>query len=404
VTISDDDVTTKNTKHEDPRRFGFLFFCAAPLLRGYHCCGLGVLIDLEELAMMKRILLSTAVVGAFGVWMPGCNPAREVPATMSGPEIGPATAATPTARGTIALVRLQGADGSFAGEKPYRVGITAIAGLAMLSAGDVAPSTTMPHVQKAARFILKSQNANGYLHSEGDAAGMYGHGFATLFLTQLYATTSDEALKAELTGPIKRAVHLIETAQGNQGGWRYTPQPADADVSVTAAQVKALAAAKEAGIAVSEKTLMRAVTYLKSAQQPDGGFAYVVGGGNSGWERSAAATAALLYAGLGGSPDTEKAMGYLQKKQGTQQGFFYYGSYYLAQTMNLGDPAKTDSVEALRKALLEKQNQSTYLWTGEVGDAYATAMALLVLYMPETRLPAFRSPMKAAEAMPGAAR
>jgi prenyltransferase beta subunit len=369
--------------------------------------------SLKELVMMKRILLSTAVVGAFGVWMPGCNPAREVPATMTGPQISPATAATPTARGTIALTRLQARSGGFAGQKPDHVGITAIAALALLSASDVAPSTTMPHVLKAARFILKSQNPNGYLHNEGDAQGMYGHAFATLFLTQLYATTDDEALKAELMTPIRKAVHLIETAQGNQGGWRYTPQPADADVSVTAAQVKALTAAKDAGFAVSEKTLARAVSYLKSAQQPDGGFAYVVGGGNSGWARSAAATAALLYAGLGGSPDTEKAMGYLEKKgnsdpgansssQNPAQGFFYYGNYYLAQTMNLGDPAKTASGTDLRSALLEKQNQSTYLWSGEAGDAYATGMALLVLYMPDTRLPAFRTPVRAVETMPAA--
>jgi prenyltransferase beta subunit len=376
-------------------------FCAAPQMWDMIAADLGSSIS-RSFVMRMHVVLAAAVIGGVGFSMPGCNPAQEAPRTVKEPEMTPATAATPTARGTIALTKLQASNGSFAGEKPDHVGITAIAALALLSATDVAPSTTRPHVQRAARFILKSQRNDGYLHHEGDAGGMYGHAFATLFLTQLYSTTSDQALKAELTSPIKKAVHLIETAQGNQGGWRYTPQPADADVSVTAAQLKALAAAKDAGFAVSEKTVMRAVSYLKSAQQPDGGFAYVVGGGNSGWARSAAATAALLYAGVGGSPDTDKAIGYLEKK-GTEQSFFYYGNYYLAQTMNLGDPAKTASASTLRAALLEKQNSKTYLWSGEAGDAYATGMALLVLYMPDTRLPAFRSPVKAAEAAPNAA-
>jgi prenyltransferase beta subunit len=355
--------------------------------------------------MMMRGLIAAAVAGSVVLVVSGCNPAREVPVRQGagGTQISglsPSIAATPTARGTIALTRMQHGGGGFQGPtSPDHVGVTAIAGLAMLSSTDVAPSTTAPHIDRAARFILKSQNARGYLHNEKDGAGMYGHAFATLFLTQLYATTSDTALKAQLSDAIKKAVQLIQTAQGNQGGWRYTPEPADADVSVTAAQLKALAAAKEAGFAVSDKTMMQAVTYLKSAQQPDGGFAYVVGSGNSGWARSAAATAALLYAGVGSSPDTEKAMDYLQNRT-TEQNFFFYGNYYLAQTLNLGNPEKTASGVTLRTALLEKQDKATHLWTGEAGDTYATAMALLVLYMPDTRLPAFR-PAKAA-AVPAA--
>lgn len=314
-----------------------------------------------------------------------------------------ANASTPTARGTLALIKLQNDNGAFPGPaKTDHVGITALAGLAMLSANDLAPSTTSPHITSAANFILGNQNKEGYLYHEGDAAGMYGHAFATLFLTQLHATSSDQGLKSKSAEAIWKAVHLIESSQSKEGGWRYNPQPQDADVSVTAAQLKALTAAKQQGFAVQDAVLSRAVSYLKSAQQPDGGFAYTLAAGQeSGWPRSAAATAALLYAGAGGGQDNNKAIAYLQKsdRRDADKDFaFYYGNYYFAQALNLGDPEKLRSSAALRAALLAKQDAQSYAWSNppQAGssaspDAYATSMALIILYMPTTNLPAFKA-------------
>ena len=42
------------------------------------------------------------------------------------------------------------------------------------------------------------------------------------------------------------SIELIIAAQNPEGGWRYTPQPRDADVSVTVCQVMALRAAHKA--------------------------------------------------------------------------------------------------------------------------------------------------------------
>ncbi len=338
--------------------------------------------------MKFRLVLPLAMVTLF----PACNPASEAPGSRTS-DLSPAGAPTPTARGTIALARLQTSTGAFEGpSKSDHVGITAIAGLAMLSATDVAPSTTEPHIKRAASFLLNSQDGEGFFANKGGGSTMYDHAFATLFLTQLHATTGDEKLKSKIGAAVEKAIRLIEKAQSQEGGWRYLPKPGDADVSVSAAELKALTAAHDAGFKVAHGTLDRAVAYLKSNQQADGGFSYTLHGGASGWARSAAATAALLYAGIAATtPDAAKAMEYIKKPNSTPnaEDHFYYGNYYLAQTLNL-NPEDTTTASSLRAAVLQKQDGGSYLWSGEAGTPYATAIALIILNMPHSNLPAFK--------------
>jgi len=76
------------------------------------------------------------------------------------------------------------------------------------------------------------------------------------------------------------------------------PQPLDADISVTACQLNALLAAKAAGLEVNPNIVAKAIEYVRSCQNPDGGFSYMArqqGGGSSGWPRSAAAVAVLIH-------------------------------------------------------------------------------------------------------------
>ena len=75
-------------------------------------------------------------------------------------------------------------------------------------------------------------NANGV---------MYSHGFATVFLGEVYGMTGDEEVKEKL----QRAVRLIHKTQNKEGGWRYNPVPFDADISVTICQVMGLRAARD---------------------------------------------------------------------------------------------------------------------------------------------------------------
>lgn len=302
-------------------------------------------------------------------------------AFLNGCELLEKAAAPKPADPTVAaLVTLQKPSGAFGTQTTEHVGISAIAGLALLPTGDAAAHTSTHAITN---FVLKNQQPNGLLAAEGDAGPMYGHAFATLYLTQIYQTDA-HADKAAIKKAIEKAVKLTEGAQNADGGWRYTPNPKDADVSVTAAQLKALAAAKQAGFTVQKSTMDRAVAYIRSCQQPDGGFRYTTSAGDSGWARSASAAAALL---VSGSPD-KRAAAYLDSDPKLSESFFYYGNFYLAQTMNIDKGSKTYA--DLKTKLLARQNPTTKLWSGEAGDAYATAMAVLVLNIPTTDLPAFK--------------
>src|ERR1051325_1192212 len=94
-----------------------------------------------------------------------------------------------------------------------------------------------PMLEKAVDYLADSVQRNG-LVGRGGSAGppMYGHGFATLALAELYGMTKrpDFRLKVE------NAIQLIASTQNSEGGWRYQPGSADADISVTAIQVVAL--------------------------------------------------------------------------------------------------------------------------------------------------------------------
>jgi len=83
---------------------------------------------------------------------------------------------------------------------------------------------------------------------------MYGHGFATLFLGEVYGMSPNEDLKEKL----QKAVILIQKTQNARGGWRYQPRPYDDDISVTIAEIMALRAARDAGIKVEKEVIDKA--------------------------------------------------------------------------------------------------------------------------------------------------
>ena len=96
------------------------------------------------------------------------------------------------------------------------------------------------NVKKALDYIISKQQESGLFTTAENQAEMYSHGFATLFVGEVYGMTGDDEVKEHL----QKAVRLIERAQNSEGGWRYQPIPFDADISVTICQVMALRAAR----------------------------------------------------------------------------------------------------------------------------------------------------------------
>ena len=247
------------------------------------------------------------------------------------------------------LAQQQAADGSFGtGAYTGNVAVTSLAGLAFMSAGNQPGRGAFgANVTAAVRYILSCESRDaqtpGFINSRRSASHgpMYGHGFATLFLAEVYGMVNDSALRTELRGTLGRAIRLIISSQNQEGGWRYQPRPQDADLSVTICQIMALRAARNAGIAVPKSTADKCTDYVKKCQDASGGFRYQAGGGPPGFARTAAGVVALFSAGEYEGEAVDKGLNYLKNFRPAQAGgifnenmiHYHYGHYYAVQAM-----------------------------------------------------------------------
>jgi hypothetical protein len=297
-------------------------------------------------------------------------------------------------RGLDWLASMQAPDGSYGRTSSYgrHVGITGLSGLAFLSEGSVPGRGKYGRqLEGCVSFILDCSGESGLLAAETSHGPMYGHGFATLFLAEIYGMTSDPRIDEAL----HKAVRLIVYTQNEQGGWRYQPVRADADISVTVCEVMALRAARNVGVYVPKSTIDAAVEYIKLSQNDDGGFRYMLTSGSSAFARSAAGVAALQYAGIYRDETIDRALRYVEQfrpggETDQNVGHYFYGHYYAAQAMfQAGEDYWRDWYPAVRDELLENQEPEGF-WRGQAGTEYGTAMALIILQMPNRLLPIFQ--------------
>ena len=295
-------------------------------------------------------------------------------------------------RGLSWLARHQGEDGSYGSLSHYgpHVGITGLSALAFMSDGNMPGRGRYGRVVDGCLdFVLSQSSESGLLAAETSHGPMYGHGFATLFIAEVYGMTN----RREVREALRRATRLIVNTQNDEGGWRYQPVRADADTSVTVCQVMALRAARNTGIYVNKEVIDKAIEYVRASQNPDGGFRYMLNSGGSAFARSAGCIAALQYAGVYGADVVQRGLEYLDRFRPPQEqtvGHYFYGHYYGAQAMFLaGDERWNRWWPAIRDELLEKQEADGY-WRGQAGDEYGTAMALIILQLPNRLLPIFQ--------------
>ncbi len=312
------------------------------------------------------------------------------------PEVDAAVSA-----GLAWLATQQNADGSFGGGRfGKNVAVTALSALAFMGDGHVPGRGVYgDNVRRGLEFVLSSCTETGLVASDATNGPMYGHGFATLFLGEVYGMTAggaDTRLHDRVHDALVKACRLIERTQNEEGGWRYNPVPYDADVSVTICQIMALRSARNAGIEIPKQTIDRAVEYVRKCQNPDGGFKYQLESGASAWPRSAAGVASLYYAGIHQDDALEKGVDYLLRSSlpdspGRSETHYWYGMYYSAQSMYLaGGERWALWWAASRRELIERQTAGGSWNDPSVGPAYGTAMALIVLQMPKRYLPIFQ--------------
>lgn len=277
----------------------------------------------------------------------------------------------------------------------HSTAITSFALLAYMSQGHL-PGQGMygPEVNKGAQFLIASaREPDGLLiGARGGGQSMYSHGIATLTLSQLWGMTADDAIRPVL----KRAVDLIIRSQNPQGGWRYNPTPADADISVTVMQVMALRAAKNAGLHVPDQTLKKAIEYIESCRDAKtGGYCYQPRAGGPEFARTAAGLCVLQLAGKYDSKEIPQAVEYLEKHSKSKS-HFWYGHYYASHAMHQVGGVFWDSWYAkLKEIVLPEQGQDGS-WSGNnldshrVGPIYQTSIAVIALSVPAQYIPIFQ--------------
>ena len=297
----------------------------------------------------------------------------------------------------------------------YPAAMTSVAGVALLAGGSTPEAGPYArNVQRALEYTLSvaEDHDDGLIVGPGgESRSMYGHGFSLLFLAQCYGMENSPEREKRLKRVLDKAVKLTVTSQSKvrtkfpkpydeAGGWIYTPTSRGDEGSVTITQLQALRACRNAGIEVPEKTIRKAVAYLRHCQNADGGISYAASSrGNSRPAISAAAVACFYAAGVydrqagGAGPEAkmvEKLVAYVKRTNQPEQnsGHWFYSQYYMAEAMyTRGGADWKKYYPRIRDRLLALQFPDGS-WQGDsVGTVYGTALATTILQLPYGYLP-----------------
>lgn len=299
------------------------------------------------------------------------------------------------AKGLTWLAEHQLDDGSY-GSGSYRgnLAVTSLCALGFMASGSSpgrGPYGTQ--LDKALMYVMDNTSPSG-LVAVPDASSygpMYSHGWGTLFLAEAYGMTR----RPEIREKLQKAVRLIIDTQNDEGGWRYQPIRRDADLSVTICQINALRAARNAGLYVPKTTVDACIQYVRRSQNPDGGFRYMIQGGPSAFPRSAAGVVALYSAAVYDSTEVDRGIDYIKQfkpngRTSTSYAHYFYAHYYAIQAMWIRGGEDWDAwYSAIRDDLIRLQRPDGS-WPDSVGPEYGTAMALIILQMPNSLLPIFQ--------------
>jgi len=311
-----------------------------------------------------------------------------------------------------------------AGSDVHDAGVTSLALLAFLGAGNTPHSGEHASVVSAAAGWLVQQmdprtgqimapritvdEETGKRRLVFPSLWAYDHALATLALAEAAAVSPDPALLET----VRRAVEVIHAMRNPSGAWRYDlPPTGESDTSVTCWMVRALIAAREAGVTVDPEALAGAAKWIDDmTEAATGRVGYDSPGSTSARvpsvneqypvENGEALTAAGLLSRILLGQD-RRTTPILQKHAelivktlpkwealGNDMCYWYFGSYAMFQ---MGGPKWDSWNDALGHAVLESQRHDgahkgswdpagPWGWAG--GRVYSTAMMVLTLEAP----------------------
>jgi hypothetical protein len=369
-------------------------------------------------AVIQAFCLAGSVVICGGwMWCTAAQPVEAQDAAGAATTVSSTDAVDDTVRRALDyLISKQRADGAIV-EHQNETTMTALAIMALASAGTTT-SEQSPRgeaLRRALAFVLAPdrQDKDGY-YGNRDGSRMYGHGIIALMLTEMLGMGADEEQDRLIHDRCQRAINLILSAQRqskrvqDRGGWRYTPNSNDSDLSVSVWQLMALRSAKNDGLDVPAEAIEQAVEYLKrsytarldSRGQPIGGpagFSYIPDQNNPTYTMTAAGLLAMQVCGEYESPLVAGAADWLlaHPPQWNER-FFFYGTYYYAQGMYQRGGEHAAAADRMVRQLLIDRQQPDGSWnapSGEEGGAgkiYSTSLAVLSLSVKYHYLPIYQ--------------
>jgi hypothetical protein len=298
--------------------------------------------------------------------------------------------------------------------KAVEMAHTGLALLALQGSGnyDANGNPYSENVARAIRWIIGHQGEDGALIGSLNAGKrlfpdyMYEHGIATLALTEAcaVAVASGRQPGEGHAKAVEAAVRFIEHQQHDDGGWRYTADKSlPSDTSISSWQMFALWSAREAGIAVDEACLAKAVEFYQRCETgQDGRTAYLAGRGVGTEATTGAGMWVHLF--LRRQPDSPLVQaaapclaGFAEKTYGSPESRPKYNDFYLwhhcsLPMARLGGASWDRWNRSIRETLIELQQTegcSRGSWDSETsmygrgaggaGRIYTTALAILTL-------------------------
>ncbi len=254
------------------------------------------------------------------------------------------------------------------------------------------------NVRRALRSMISTQDKNtGYMGNS-----MYHHGFAMLALAEAYGAVDESDLwegtaTGEHTGigaALELAVRTAITSQKKNplGAWRYSPNAADADTSVSGAILVGLLAARNAGIEVPDTAIDKAVSYYKSMTSSSGQVGYSGGMGGMGESLARSSIACLVYslAHRKDLPQYTATIQYLVRQpEASRSPYAEYTLYYQSQALFQGDVEAWEKWNKLLVRKLKATQQSDGSFPGQFGASFGTSMSLLALALNYRLLPIY---------------
>ena len=165
---------------------------------------------------------------------------------------------------------------SGAGHPAHDIGVTGLALLCMVRAGESA--TRGSALERGLRFLIGRQDADGHFGRQGTTKAHYDHACAALAVAEAYRLFRTPWCRA----PTERAVAYILKSRNPYGAWRYGYRDGQNDTCVTAWMVQVLRSAHNASLRVPGPALVGVSEWLDTmneGERPRAG--YTVGAGEA---------------------------------------------------------------------------------------------------------------------------